>query len=132
MTRIDHVGIAVNDLEAATAFFKEKLRLPLKEVKELPDRGLRMAIFEVGETLVELMTPMSPDSQVSKFLAKRGEGFHHVAFSTPDLQAHIDDLVASGVEMTSSTPTIGAEGRPIAFLHPKGSFGVLTELIEKE
>jgi len=132
MTRIDHIGIAVDDLDAAVEFFSTRLRLPLEEIKELPDRGLKMAIFNVGGVLVELMTPMSEGSQVSKFLEKRGQGIHHVAFTTPDIEAHIDELTRDGVKMATPEPSIGAEGFPIAFIHPRESFGVLAELIEKQ
>ena len=132
MAKIDHIGIAVNDLDKAVAFFSERLRLELKEVKDLPDRGLKIAFFQVGETLVELLAPLSEDSQISKFLAKKGEGIHHIAFATPDIKAHMGDLEEAGVRMATPEVTIGAEGFPIAFLHPKFSHGVLTELIEKD
>ena len=132
MTKIDHIGIAVEDLDKAVKFFRDNLRLPLKEIKDLPDRGLRMAFFELGDTLVELMTPLSEDSQISKFLAKRGQGIHHVAFTTPDINAHLAELTDSGVRLATPEPSIGAEGYPIAFIHPKESFGVLTELVEKK
>ena len=132
MTKIDHIGIAVHDLEPAIKFYEENLRLELKEVKELPDRGLKIAFFQVGETLLELLAPLSEDSQISKFLAKNGEGVHHVAFSTPDIEGHIRELTGKGVRMATPTASIGAEGYPIAFLHPKASHGVLTEIIEKK
>ncbi len=132
MAKIDHIGIAVNDLDAAIPFFRDHLNLTLKETKELPDRGLKIAFFQVGETLVELLAPLSEDSQISKFLAKKGEGIHHIAFTTPDIKGHMDDLTEAGVRMATPEVTIGAEGFPIAFLHPKFSHGVLTELIEKD
>jgi methylmalonyl-CoA/ethylmalonyl-CoA epimerase len=131
MAHIDHIGIAVNDLDAATAFFRDTLKLPHKETKELPERGLKIAFFQVGETLVELLSPLNESSQVSKFLATRGEGIHHMAISTPDIQASIQGITAAGVRMATPEVTLGAEGRPIAFLHPKGTFGVLLELIQK-
>jgi methylmalonyl-CoA epimerase len=131
-TKIDHIGVAVFDLEPAIEFYREHLNLELKEVKELPDRGLKIAFFQVGETLLELLAPLSEDSQVSKFLAKNGEGIHHIAFSTPDINAHIATLTEKGVRMATPTASIGAEGYPIAFLHPKASHGVLTEIIEKK
>lgn len=130
-TRIDHIGIAVHDLDPAIKFYQDHLKLELKEIKELPDRGLRIAFFQVGETLLELLAPLTKDSQVSKFLAKNGEGIHHLAFTTPDINAHIQELTNKGIRMATPTASIGAEGSPIAFLHPKASHGVLTELIER-
>lgn len=130
-TKIDHIGIAVHDLEPAIKFYQDHLKLELKEVKELPERGLKIAFFQVGEMLLELLAPLSEDSQVSKFLAKNGEGIHHLAFTTPDIDAHIKELTDNGIRMATPTPSIGAEGYPIAFLHPKASHGVLTEIIEK-
>jgi len=131
MTRIDHIGVAVHELEPAVKFFEENLRLQLKEIKELPDRGLKIAFFQVGETLLELLAPLGEDSQIGKFLASKGEGIHHMAFSTPDIQQHVRELTEKGVRMATPTASIGAEGFPIAFIHPKASHGVLTELIEK-
>jgi len=128
---LDHIGIAVNDLDAAIAFFRDRLQLPLRETKELPERGLKIAFFQVGETLVELLSPLNETSQVSTFLASKGEGVHHLAFTTPDIRKKIDDLTAAGIRMATPEVTLGAEGCPVAFLHPKSTFGVLLELIEK-
>jgi methylmalonyl-CoA mutase, C-terminal domain len=130
-TAIDHIGIAVHDLDKSIEFFKNHLRMELKETKELPERGLKIAFFQVGETLVELLSPLGPDSQISKFLDKKGEGIHHIAFTTPDIKSHMDDLQEAGIRMATPEVSIGAEGFPIAFLHPKFSHGVLLELIEK-
>lgn len=132
MTKIDHIGIAVNELEPAVKFFQDSLNLELKEIKELPERGLKIAFFEVGDTLLELLAPLSTDSQISKFLAKKGEGIHHIAFTTPDIKAHMAELAEKGVPMATPEASMGAEGFPIAFLHPKATHGVLTELIEKK
>jgi len=131
VTRIDHIGIAVSQLEPAVEFFRDSLGLKLIEIKELPDRGLKMAFFQVGEVLVELMTPLSPDSQVSKFLETKGEGIHHIALTTPDIEKDLSRLASEGVRLATPTPSLGAEGRPIAFLHPKSTHGILLELIEK-
>ncbi|MBM4354120.1 MAG: methylmalonyl-CoA epimerase [Deltaproteobacteria bacterium] len=132
MTRIDHIGIAVQKLDPAVEFFRDRLGLQLKEVKELPDRGLKIAFFQVGEVLVELLAPLSEDSQIGKFLATRGEGIHHMALSTDDINGKMADLTAAGIRMATPTTSIGAEGFPIAFLHPKATHGVLLELIEKK
>lgn len=130
-TAIDHIGIAVNDLDQAVEFFKTHLGLEYKETTELPDRGLKIAFFQVGDTLVELLSPLGPDSQISKFLEKKGQGIHHIAFTTPDIKAHMNDLEQAGIRMATPEVTIGAEGFPVAFLHPKFSHGVLLELVEK-
>ncbi len=131
-TRIDHIGIAVQKLDPAVEFFRDRLGLPLKEIKELPERGLRIAFFQVGDTLVELLEPLTEDSQISKFLATRGEGIHHMALSTQDINGKMTELTTAGIRMATPTTSIGAEGCPIAFLHPKATFGVLLELIEKK
>ena len=87
-------------------------------------------MFEVGESKIELLEPTRPDSPVGKFLAKRGEGFHHVAFLVDDLEVTLEELKESGVELIDETPRVGAGGTRMAFLHPKGAHGVLTELVE--
>ncbi len=131
MPKIDHIGIAVRSLDDAIPFFRDQLKLPLKEVKELPDRGLKIAFFQVGETLVELLAPLTPDSQISKFLETKGEGIHHMAITTDDIEGQIKDLEFAGIRMATPKPSIGAEGAPVAFVHPKSTHGVLLELIEK-
>jgi methylmalonyl-CoA epimerase len=130
--KIDHLGIAVKDLEAAVGFFRDRLGLKLKETTELPERGLRIAFFEVGEVLVELLAPMGEGSEISRFLERKGEGFHHVAFTTGDIGGKIGELTAAGVAMATPKPSLGAEGFPIAFVHPRSAHGVLLELIEKK
>ena len=131
MPKVDHIGIAVKNLDEAVPFFKDRLGLELKEIKELPDRGLKIAMFQVGEVLVELLAPLGEKSQVGKFLEKKGEGLHHVAITTPDIKGQIDDLDKHGVRMATPEPSKGAEGFPVAFLHPKSAHGVLLELIER-
>lgn len=131
MPTIDHIGIAVHSLDEAVPFYRDRLGLPLREIKELPDRKLRIAFFEVGETLLELLAPMEEGSQVSKFLETKGEGIHHIALRTQDIRGQMAELVAQGVRLATPEPSLGAEGAPVAFLHPKSSHGVLLELIEK-
>lgn len=132
MPKIDHIGIAVHSLESALPFFQEQMKLPLKEVKELPERGLKIAFFEVGETLIELLAPLTPDSQISKFLETKGEGIHHMAITTDNIEGQIHELECCGVRMATPKPSLGAEGAPVAFVHPKSTHGVLLELIEKK
>lgn len=129
--RIDHIGIAVKELEPAVVFFRDRLGLELTEIKDLPERGLKIAFFQVGEVQIELLAPTAPDSQVSKFLETKGEGIHHMALTTPDINRSLRELSLAGVRLATPKSSIGAEGFPVAFLHPKSSHGVLLELIEK-
>ena len=100
------------------------------EPEEVEEQGIIATMFEVGESMIELVQPTHPDSPVGKFLEKRGEGFHHVAFQVEDLEAALIELKENGVELIDEEPRIGAGGTRMAFLHPKGAHGVLTELVE--
>jgi len=131
MPTIDHIGIAVHSLEEAVPFFRDRLGLTLREIKDLPERKLKIAFFEVGDTLLELLAPLEEGSQVSKFLETKGEGIHHIALTTHDIKGQMAQLTAAGVRLATPEPSIGAEGAPVAFLHPKSSHGILLELIEK-
>ena len=128
--KINHLGIAVNDLDAALKTFHEILGLKLRERRAIPERGLEIAFLESGESLIELLAPLSEDSQVSKFLEKRGEGIHHLCLEVDDIEAEIARLAESGVKVLGAKPEIGAEGHPVAFLHPRSTNGVLLELIQ--
>lgn len=129
--QVNHIGIAVADLDAALRLY-QLVGLPLREVKEIPERGLKVAFLQAGETLVELLAPTSATSQVSAFLEKRGEGIHHICFEVDDIEAELARLAAEGVRLISPKAEVGAEGLPVAFLHPKSTNGVLLELIEKK
>jgi methylmalonyl-CoA/ethylmalonyl-CoA epimerase len=129
-TRIAHLGIAVQSFHEALPFYRDQLGLEVQAILELPERGLRVAMLACGESLIELLEPMGEGSQVSAFLAKRGPGVHHVCLAVPELQAKLDALHAEGVALVSRTPEIGAEGCPVAFIHPKATRGVLLELLE--
>jgi len=128
--KINHVGIAVKDLDAALAVWNTALGLTLKERKAIPERGLEIAFLESGESLIELLAPLAPDSQVSSFLEKRGEGIHHICLEVDDIERELARLAAAGVRAITGKPEIGAEGKPVAFLHPKSTNGVLLELIQ--
>jgi methylmalonyl-CoA/ethylmalonyl-CoA epimerase len=130
LRRIYHLGYAVEDLEAASRFYRENLGADPGEPEEVEEQGIRAVVFEVGESAVELVEPTRPDSPVGKFLAKRGEGFHHVAFQVEDLEATLAELKEKGVELIDEEPRIGVGGSKMAFIHPKGAHGVLTELVE--
>jgi methylmalonyl-CoA/ethylmalonyl-CoA epimerase len=130
LKRIYHLGYAVEDLEAASRFYRENLGVDPGEPEEVEEQGIRAVMFEVGESAVELVEPTRPDSPVGKFLAKRGEGFHHVAFQVEDLEATLAELKEKGVELIDEEPRTGVGGSKMAFIHPKGAHGVLTELVE--
>jgi methylmalonyl-CoA epimerase len=130
-TKIAHIGIAVESIDTALAFYRDGLGLEVSEVLELPERGLRIAMLPCGESMLELMEPLGPDSQISRFLEKRGPGIHHLCLGVPDIQARLDALDERGVRLVNRKPEIGAEGLPVAFIHPKASEGVLLELLEE-
>ena len=133
ISKIDHIGIAVEDLDEAVTFYRDRLGLTLQAIEEMPSRGLKIAFFRAGEVLIELLCPLTEDSQISKFLEKRGPGIHHIAMATEDIEVSSNRLTRQGVRMLSETASIGAEGFPINFIHPKDSkSGALLELIEKK
>lgn len=127
ITRIDHIGIAVKSLEAATAYYEKALGLPCLGIEEVPSQKVRTAFFEAGEVHVELLEPTAPDSPIASFLEKRGEGIHHIAFATDDIEGQLGQARASGVKLINEIPVEGAHDKRVAFLHPKFTFGALTE-----
>ncbi|HEY9898350.1 MAG TPA: methylmalonyl-CoA epimerase [Pantanalinema sp.] len=129
--RIDHLGIAVHSLADAMPMYTEGLALPLHEIEEVPDQKVRTAIFEVGESRLELLEPTDPDSPIAKFLEKRGEGIHHVALGVADVAEALSHLKARGYRLIDEAPRKGAGGALIAFVHPKSTHGVLLELCER-
>ena len=130
LQKIHHLGYAVEDLDAASRFYREHFGAKLSEPEEVEDQGIIAAMFGVGESRIELVRPTHPDSPVGKFLAKRGEGLHHVAFQVEDIDAALEELKRDGVELIDEEPRVGAGGTRMAFVHPKGAHGVLTELVE--
>ena len=129
--QIAHIGIAVRNIEDALRFYKDGLGLKLTETVEMEDRGLRIAFLEAGEVLIELLEPLHEDSQISKFLDKRGPGIHHICFEVDDIKAGMEHLNSMGLSTIQKEPEIGAEGCPVAFIHPKATQGVLAEILEK-
>lgn len=127
---IDHIGIAVADLKKALAFYQDTLGIPVAEIEEVEDQKVRTAIFFTGTGRVELLEATSPESPIAKFIAKRGEGIHHLALRVDDVRARLAELAAQGVELIDKEPRIGAGGHLIAFVHPKATGGVLLELCE--
>jgi len=129
---IEHIGIAVNDLEEAIRFYEEKLGLECYAIEEVPDQKVKTAFFKVGQTKIELLGSTDPEGPVGKFLQKKGQGIHHLAFSVDGIEQQLEMAEKNGVQLIDSSPRKGAEGLDIAFLHPKSTFGVLTEICEKK
>ena len=130
LKKIYHLGYAVEDIEAASRFYEEHFGARVGEPEEVEEQGIVATMFDVGESKIELVQPTRSDSPVGKFLQKKGEGFHHVAFQVEDLEAALAQLKENGVELIDEKPRVGAGGARMAFLHPKDAHGVLTELVE--
>lgn len=125
---LDHVAIAVKDLDVAVKLYRDVLGLSLHAIEEVPEQKVRTAIFGEGTGRVELICPTEAGTGVAKFLEKRGEGLHHICIEVPDIEAAIRQLKAQGAPMIDETPKPGAGGARVAFVHPKGTHGVLLEL----
>jgi methylmalonyl-CoA/ethylmalonyl-CoA epimerase len=128
--RIDHIGVAVDDLDAALALYGETLAMPLVHRERVDDQGIEAALLDVGEGHVELLEPLGPDTPVGRFLAKRGPGLHHVAYQVADIDAALASLRKAGLRLIDEEPRIGIRSSRVAFLHPAATDGVLTELVE--
>jgi methylmalonyl-CoA epimerase len=128
--RIDHIGVAVADLEAAIALHERTYGMPVAHREIVAEQGVEAVLLDVGENHVELLRPLADDTPVGKFLAKRGPGLHHVAYQVADIEAALARLREQGVRLIDETPRIGIRGSRVAFLHPSASGGVLTELVE--
>ncbi len=126
---IDHVGVAVKDIEAALAFFKKVFDVSDAEIVLMEDQGVRATLIEVGQTRLELLEPTGPESGVGRFIERRGEGLHHLAFNVTDISGKLQTLQTLGVDLIDQTPREGLSGT-IAFVHPRSVFGILTELVE--
>ncbi len=125
---LDHVAIAVKDLDQAVKYYVDVLGFAPPELEVVEDQKVRTAIFGHGTGRIELICPTEPDTSVAKFLEKRGEGLHHICVEVADIEATLAELKAKGAQLIDQTPRIGAGGARIAFVHPKGALGVLTEL----
>jgi methylmalonyl-CoA/ethylmalonyl-CoA epimerase len=129
-SHIEHIGIAVNNLEEAVDFYERVLGLKCYKIEEIADQKVKTAFLMAGETKIELLESTVPDGPIGKFIEKRGEGIHHIAFAVDDLRKHLDHATASGVQLIDMVPRKGADNLDIAFLHPKSSNGVLIEFCE--
>ena len=125
--KVDHIGIAVHSLDDTIPYYENALGMKLIKTEEVASQMVKTAFFEAGETHVELLEPTSDESPIAKFLAKNGEGIHHVAFGTDDIQGQLQQASNAGVRLIHEVPMIGAGGKQVAFLHPKSTHGVLTE-----
>lgn len=130
-THIEHIGIAVKNLEESIRYYEEVLGLKCYAIEEVKDQKVKTAFFQVGQTKIELLESTDPEGPIGKFVEKKGEGLHHLAFAVQDLPARLEEVSQKGVQLIDKAPRKGAEGLHIAFLHPKSTFGVLTELCEK-
>lgn len=130
-THIEHIGIAVKDLQEAIQFYEKTFGLKCYAVEEVRDQKVKTAFFKVGQTKIELLESTEPDGPIGKFLEKKGQGVHHIAFAVNGLQERLEELEQKEVQLIDRSPRKGAEGLNIAFLHPRSTFGVLTELCEQ-
>ena len=127
----DHVGVAVKNIEGALAFFRKVFDVPDADVVLMEDQGVRACLIEVGQTRLELLEPTGPESGVGRFIERRGEGLHHLAFNVTDISGKLRTLQTLGVDLIDQAPREGLSGT-IAFVHPRSVFGVLTELVEND
>jgi methylmalonyl-CoA/ethylmalonyl-CoA epimerase len=130
ITHIEHIGIAVKSLETAIPFYENVLGLKCYNIEEVVDQKVKTAFFKVGQTKIELLESTDPEGAIGKFIEKKGEGLHHIAYAAKDVQTSLNEVSEKGVQLIDKAPRKGAEGLNIAFLHPKSTCGVLTELCE--
>ena len=130
LTKINHIGIAVASLNDAIPFYRDNLGMAFAGIEEVAEQKVRVAMLQVGESKIELLEPTAEDSPVARFIEKNGTGIHHIAYEVADVEAAIAKLLAGGARMIDEKPRNGAHGTRIAFIHPKSSNGVLTELCQ--
>ena len=128
--RIDHIGVAVADLDEAVALYSERLGMPVQHRETVEQQGVEAVLLGVGESHVELLQPLGPDTAVGRFLERNGPGLHHVAYGTDDIGSALDAARAAGLALIDEAPRTGIRGSRVAFVHPKSTGGVLTELVE--
>ncbi len=128
--KIDHIGVAVKSVATARKFYEEVLGLTCEGVEEVASQKVRTAFFSVGEVHVELLEPTAPDSPIARFIDKQGEGIHHIAYATDDIEGQLTRAREGGCRLVHESPIAGAGGKKVAFLHPKSTHGVLTEFCE--
>jgi methylmalonyl-CoA epimerase len=127
---IDHVGIAVDDIDAALPLYRDRLGMAEQHRETVEDQGVHAALLEIGDAHVELIAPIGPDGAVARFVERNGPGLHHVAYRTADIDAELERLRAAGIRMIDDEPRVGIRKSRVAFAHPKSTGGVLTEIVE--
>ena len=132
ISHIEHIGIAVKSIEESKKYYEEVLGLKCYSVEEVADQKVKTAFFQVGDTKIELLESTSPDGPIGKFIEKKGEGMHHLAFAVDNASEALQDVGEKGVQLIDKVSRNGAEGLKIGFLHPKSTHGVLTELCSKK
>jgi len=130
LTHIEHIGIAVKSIDEAKKYYEDVLGLKCYAIEEVKDQKVKTAFFKIGQTKIELLESTGPEGPVGKFIEKKGQGIHHIAFAVDGIEEALVELDASGIGLIDKAPRKGAEGLDIGFLHPKSTFGVLTELCE--
>ncbi|MDD5285450.1 MAG: methylmalonyl-CoA epimerase [Desulfuromonadaceae bacterium] len=130
LTKINHIGIAVKSLDESLPFYRDQLGIPFLGLEEIEEQKVKVAMLQVGESKIELLEPTSEESPVAKFIEKNGPGIHHIAYEVEDIEMAIQKLLACGSRMVDEKPRRGAHGTLIAFVHPKSSNGILTELCQ--
>ncbi len=128
--KINHIGIAVKSLDAHIPFYRDVLGLELIGIEEVPDQQVKTAMFKVGEVHIELLEPLSAESPIARFIEKKGEGMHHIAYQSEDIQSELAQLQEKEIQLIDQQPRAGAHGTQIAFIHPKSSGKVLTEICQ--
>ncbi|MCP4884349.1 MAG: methylmalonyl-CoA epimerase [Flavobacteriales bacterium] len=131
ISHIEHIGIAVKNIEESKKYYEEVLGLSCYAVEEVKDQKVKTAFFKIGDTKIELLESTSPEGPIGKFIEKKGEGIHHIAFAVPDTTEALQDIAGKGVQLVDKVARSGAEGLNIGFLHPRSTHGVLTELCSK-
>jgi methylmalonyl-CoA epimerase len=130
LTAVDHVGVAVDDLEAALALYRDTLGMPLVHRETVTEQGLEAALLDVGESHIELLAPLGPDTVVGKFLARKGPGLHHVAYRVESVEEALAALSKAGMRLIDEQPRTGIRNSRVAFIHPSSTGGVLTEIVQ--
>ena len=128
--RIDHIGVAVANLDDAVALYSERLRMAVQHRETIAEQGVEAVLLEVGESHVELLRPLSPDTTLGRFLERSGPGLHHVAYGTDDIEAALESVRAAGLRLIDEEPRLGIRRSRVAFVHPSSTGGVLTEVVE--
>ncbi len=131
LSKIEHIALAVSDLEAAIAHYTQIWGLSLEHRETVEDQGVEEAMFRLGDSYLQLLAPLSPESPVGRFIRRSGEGLHHIAYEVDDIEQALKDLKQSGLSLIDEQPRTGSRGTKIAFVHPKGNLGLLVELVQK-